>query len=339
MAATKLVIGASGFLGSHVTRQLVARGGSDVRALIRTTSSTRGIAGLPVDVHYGDIFDTEALRAAMAGCDVVYYCVVDARPWLRDPRPLWRTNVDGLRNVLDVAAAADLQRFVFTSSIGTIGRNPGGLADEGTAHNWLAEGGDYIRSRVAAEDLLMRYCADAGLPGVAMCVANTFGPGDWLPTPHGGMLAAAVRGKLPFYIDGYAAEVVGIEDAALALILAGEHGRAGERYIVSERFMDTREIHEIGCRAVGVEPPKCGVPIRLMSAAGYIGDAVARIRNKDTMLTPLNIRLMHIMTPLDHSKAVTELGWRPRPTPEAVQAAAHFFADNVGTPDTVGSPR
>ena len=102
MAGTKLVIGASGFLGSHVTKQLVARG-DDVRVLIRTTSSTRGIDGLAVDVRHGDIFDTESLRTAMDGCDVVYYCVVDARPWLRDTTPLWRTNVDGLRNVLDVA--------------------------------------------------------------------------------------------------------------------------------------------------------------------------------------------------------------------------------------------
>ncbi|CAA0118552.1 Aurachin B dehydrogenase [Mycolicibacterium vanbaalenii] len=321
-----LVIGASGFLGSHVTKQLVARG-DDVRVLIRTTSSTRAIDGLPVDVRHGDVFDTASLRSAMDGCDVVYYCVVDARPWLRDPAPLWRTNVDGLRTVLDVAAQADLARFVFTSSIGTIGRSEHGLADENTAHDWLDVGGEYIRSRVAAEKLVLEACGDRGLPGVAMCVANTYGPGDWLPTPHGGLLAAAVRGKLPFYIDGYEAEVVGVEDAAQALLLAGERGRIGERYIVSERFMSTREIHEIACTAVGVAPPRWGVPIRLMSAAGYVSSALAGLRGTDTRLTPLNIRLMHIMTPLDHSKAVRELGWQPRPTPEAIVAAAQFFRD------------
>ncbi|MDG4668603.1 NAD-dependent epimerase/dehydratase family protein [Mycobacterium sp. 236(2023)] len=325
MAGTKLVIGASGFLGSHVTKQLIARGHADVRVLIRTTSSTLGIDGLPVDIRYGDIFDTQALRDAMAGCDVVYYCVVDARPWLRDPGPMWRTNVDGLRNVLDVAADADLFRFVFTSSIGTIGVVDGGLADEATTHNWLDAGGEYIRSRVAAEEMVLRYCSEKALPGVAMCVANTYGPGDFLPTPHGGMLASAVRGKLPFYIDGYDAEVVGIEDAARAMILAGERGRVGERYIVSERFMSTREVHEIGCAAVDVAPPRFGIPIRAMSAAGHVSAAIAQLRNKDTMLTPLNIRLMHIMTPLDHSKAQRELGWEPQPTSEAIVAAAHFF--------------
>ncbi|AMO60625.1 NAD-dependent epimerase/dehydratase [Mycolicibacterium phlei] len=322
----KLVIGASGFLGSHVTRQLAARG-DDVRVLLRPTSSTRGIDGLDVDIRRGDVFDPDCLREAMRGCDVVYYCVVDARPWLLDPTPLWRTNVDGLRTVLDVAATADLHRFVFTSTIGTIGRRTDAPADETTAHNWLDIGGDYIRSRVAAEEMVLRYSAEKGLPAVAMCVANTYGPGDWLPTPHGGLLAAAVRGKMPFYIDGYESETVGIEDAARALLLAGERGRVGERYIVSERWMSSREIFETGCAAVGVEPPQRRVPIRLMAAASYPSSWVARLRGRETKLTPLNIRLMHIMSPLDHSKAVRELGWQPAPTPDAVAAAARFFVE------------
>ncbi|UXA16672.1 NAD-dependent epimerase/dehydratase family protein [Mycobacterium sp. SMC-4] len=324
--ATKLVIGASGFLGSHVAKQLVVRGEDDIRVLIRSTSSTRGIDGLPVEVHHGDVFDTEALQSAMQGCDVVYHCVVDARPWLRNPQPLWRTNVDGLRNVLDVAVRARLSRFVFTSTIGTIGLSSHGLADETTAHNWGDVGGDYIASRVAAERLVFDY-AGRGLPGVAMCVANTYGPGDWLPTPHGGLLAAAVRGKLPFYIDGYQSEVVGIEDAARALLLAGQRGRPGERYIVSERFMTAREIYQIGCSAVDVAPPKRAVPIRLMSALSHVNDAVSRVRGTDTKFTPLNIRLMNIMSPMDHSKAVRELGWQPQPTPDAIAAAARFFRD------------
>jgi dihydroflavonol-4-reductase len=108
----KLVIGASGFVGSHVVRQLVERG-DDVRVLLRRTSSTQGIDDLHVERQYGDIVDDAALRAAMAGCDDVFYCVVDARAWLRDPAPLFATNVDGLRHVLDAAVGADVRRFLF----------------------------------------------------------------------------------------------------------------------------------------------------------------------------------------------------------------------------------
>lgn len=328
MTAEKLVIGASGFLGSHVTRKLVERG-EKVRVLIRTTSSTRGIEDLDVQRRYGDIFDAESVLAAMAGCDEVYYCVVDARAWLRDPEPLWRTNVEGLQNVLDIAADANLRKFVFTSSIATIGLAESGCATEELPNNWLDIGGDYVHTRVLAEQMVLRYVQEKGLPAVAMCVSNTYGAGDWLPTPHGGLVAAAVRGKLPFYVKGAAAETVGVSDAAEALILAGERGRPGERYIVSERFMSAQEIYETACAAVDVKPPKRGVPIRLLAAAGAVADGVASLTGRDSRLSLLTVRLMHVMSPMDHGKAVRELGWQPGPTPQAIAEAAKFFTSRA----------
>src|SRR4051812_6583235 len=115
-----LGIGANGFLGSHVTRQLVERG-DDVRGMGRRNGKTVGIDDLDVQRFSGDVFDTATLREAMDGCDVVYYCVVDTRAWLRDPAPLFRTNVEGTRSVLDVARQVNLKRFVFTSSYVTVG--------------------------------------------------------------------------------------------------------------------------------------------------------------------------------------------------------------------------
>ena len=194
MGPKKLVIGASGFLGSHVTRQLVQRG-DDVRVMVRETSSTKGISDLDVEYRYGDIFDDQALRDAMDGCDVVFYCVVDTRAWLRDPAPLFKTNVDGLRHVLDAAVDADLERFVFTSTIGTIALSDDGPATEDQPFNWYEIGGGYIQSRVDAENLVLKYTRERGLPAVVMCVANTYGPRDWQPTPQGRLLALAVAGK------------------------------------------------------------------------------------------------------------------------------------------------
>ncbi|MCW2515398.1 MAG: NAD-dependent dehydratase [Mycobacterium sp.] len=236
--AKKLVIGASGFLGSHVTRQLVQRG-DDVRVILRKTSSTKAIDDLDVERHYGDVFDDDALRAAMEGVDDVFYCVVDARAWLRDPAPLFRTNVEGLQHVLDVAVDANLHRFVFTSSIGTIGIPADDRpATEDDAMNWAEVGGGYIESRVAAENLVLKYAAERGLPAVAMCVANTYGPGDYAPTPHGGLLAAAARGGMPAYVKDTASEVVGIEDRRRS---AAAGGGQGPKWPALHRF---RALHE-----------------------------------------------------------------------------------------------
>ncbi|OBI67886.1 NAD-dependent dehydratase [Mycobacterium sp. E796] len=319
----KLVIGASGFLGSHVTRQLVASG-ADVRVMLRRTSSTQGIEDLPVERCYGDVFDDDALRVAMAGCDVVYYCVVDARMWLRDPAPLFRTNVEGLRHVLDAALDADLQRFVYTSTAGSLAISDSRPVTEDDPHNW-DQGGPYIEARVAGENLLLSYARERGLPAVAMCISTTYGPGDWAPTPHGSLIALVAKGRFPFYF-GYSSEVVGIEDAARAMLLAAERGRNGERYIVSDRYMSVRELHQIAATAVGRRPPRFGIPISVLRAGARVNDLVARLLHRDLPFAYAGIRMAELMSPLDHGKAERELGWKPEPVEDSIRKAAVFFA-------------
>lgn len=321
----KLVIGANGFLGSHVTRQLVAAG-HEVRAMVREGANTRSIDDLELSRFYGDVFDTAVLRAAMDGVDDVYYCVVDTRAWLRDTAPLFRTNVEGLRNVLDVAVAQpELRRFVFTSTYATVGRRRGHVAteDDIVATRGLS---DYVQSRVQAEDLVMRYVAEAGLPAVAMCVSTTYGSGDWGRTPHGAFIAGAVFGKLPFTMDGIELEVVGVTDAARAMLLAAERGRIGERYLISERMIALTDVVRIAADEAGVPAPRRSISVPVLYALGALGSLRARLTGKDAELSLASVRMMRAEAPVDHSKAVRELGWQPRPVEESIREAASFWA-------------
>jgi dihydroflavonol-4-reductase len=266
--APKLVIGANGFLGSHVTRQLVADG-HQVRVMVRENANTISIDDLDVQRYVGDIWDDDTLRAAMAGCDDVYYCVVDARGWLRDPAPLFRTNVEGTRNVLDVAVgeavAGTLHRFIFTSSYVTVRRRRGTTTSEADV---ISDRGltPYVRSRVQAEELVLRYAREKGLPAIAMCVSTTYGSGDWGRTPHGAIIAGAAFGKLPFVMSGIDLEAVGVDDAARAMILAAERGRIGERYLISEKMISNAEVARIAAETAGVARPprrsRCRCPTR-----------------------------------------------------------------------------
>ncbi|WP_414688360.1 NAD-dependent epimerase/dehydratase family protein [Mycobacterium sp.] len=318
-----LVMGASGFVGSHVTRKLVERG-DDVRVYLRKTSSTVAIDDLGVELHYGDLRDDDALRAAMSDRDVVYYCIVDTRFYLRDPAPLFETNVESLRRVLDIAAAADLHRFVFCSTIGTIALGNGRPVTEEDPFNWHGKGGPYIESRRKAEGMVLRYARERGLPAVAMCVSNPYGPRDW--QPHQGlMVKMAAFGKMPVYIRGVATEVVGIEDVAEAFLLAGERGRIGERYIISETYMSMREMLETAATAVGAKPPRVGVPLVAVRAAGYAASLAGRLLRRDLQINATGVRLLHMTSPADHSKAVRELGWKPSPAAESIRRAAQFY--------------
>lgn len=321
-----LVMGASGNVGACVTRQLVERG-DDVRVLLRRSSSTKGIDGMEVERCYGDIFDTEAVAAAMADRDVVFYCVVDTRAHLADPAPLFSTNVDGLRNVLEVAVDADLQRFVFLSTIGTIAvGDDGATVDEDTPFNWAGKGGPYIESRRQAEDLVLSYARERGLPAVAMCVSNPYGPPDWQPK-QGALVAMAAFGKLPVYVRGVGSEVVGIDDAAEALVLAAEHGRIGERYIVSERYMTQREMLTVAAQAVGARPPRFGIPMAPLYVFGWLAGVSNRRLGTDFPINLAAARLIWLTSPADHGKATRDLGWKPRPTEEFIARAAQFYVD------------
>ncbi|MEE3851167.1 NAD-dependent epimerase/dehydratase family protein [Gordonia sp. LSe1-13] len=324
----KLVIGATGFLGSRLVRQLVESGES-VRVLVRPTSDTKSIDDLDVERAVGELFDAESVAAAMDGCDVVFYCAVDTRAWLTDSTPLFRTNVDALRAVLDVAVSVDLRAFVFTSSAATIGLVSGRLADEGDAFNWSDRAPDYVRSRVAGEEQVLDYARSRGLPAMAICVANTYGAGDWQPTPHGSFVAGAALGKLPFTVRGCRSESVGVDDAARALVLAAERGRPGERYIVAERSVDLGEIVAIAADAAGRRPPRLVLHRRVLYAIGAVGSVLTRLTGRPRQLTVASVRLMHIMSPMDHTKAVRELGWSPSPVSESVVDGARFWVDRV----------
>ena len=323
----KLVIGANGFLGSHVTRQLVADG-HQVRVMVRENANTIGIDDLEVQRYVGDIWDDDTLRAAMAGCDDVYYCVVDARGWLRDPAPLFRTNVEGTRNVLDVAKDVQkegaLHRFIFTSSYVTVRRRRGRTTSEADI---ISDRGltPYVRSRVQAEELVLRYAREKGLPAIAMCVSTTYGSGDWGRTPHGAIIAGAAFGKLPFVMSGIELEAVGVDDAARAMILAAERGRVGERYLITEKMISNAEVARIAAEAAGVAPPTKAIPLPMSYALATMGTLKARVRRTDERLSLDSLRLMRAEGPLDHGKAVRELGWQPRPVEESIREAARFW--------------
>lgn len=322
-----LVTGASGFVGSHTAR-LLANEGRKVRVLLRPTSDTRAMQGLPVEIYHGDVLDPASLRTAMAGCGSVFYSVVDARFWLTDTTPLFRNNVEGLRNAMDVALDCGIERFIFTSTMGTLGINPDGPVTEETPFNWLDKAPPYILARLDAENTFLAYCRDKGLPGVALCVANTYGPEDYQPTPHGGMLWKIANGEATATVDT-GSPVVDIRDVAQAALLAETHGRVGERYIIANEFIRNRDLYGMAVAQRGNKPPRL-IPLPVAYAMAWIFERLFRLLGKkDYLLRTDAVYLSRVFQAMDNSKARRELHWNPRPVAETVRDAVAWYARNA----------
>lgn len=318
-----LVAGASGFVGSHTTR-LLANSGRKVRVLVRKSSNTEAFRDLPVEIYHGDVLDPQSLRNAMQGCGSVFYSVVDARFWLTDIAPIYRNNVDGLVNAMDAALECGIQRFIFTSTMGTLGINPHGPVTEDIPFNWLDKAPPYIRARLAAENKFLSYCREKNLPGVALCIANTYGPEDYQPTPHNGALWNTASGKMKFIVDA-GAPTVDIRDAAQAAVLAEQYGRVGERYIIANEYISNRDFYTLATNACGNPPPKV-IPHWVAYTVALISESVCKLLGKkDYIVSTDAVYLGDVFKQMDSSKARTELHWNPRPIAETVRDAVAWF--------------
>lgn len=318
-----LVTGAGGFLGSHVVQRLVADG-RGVRAFVRASTDVTAIRDLPIEWAYGDITDRDAVFAAMEGCTSVIHCVVNTQAWLRDPAPMYRVNVEGLENAMEAALAHGVRRFVLTSTIAAIGRNSTGVSTEEDQFNYPEKSGEYIRCRVEAERRFFAFVRDRGLPGIAMNVANTYGPGDYVLTPHGRLLVAAAFGEMPFILNT-GLPCVGIADAADAMVLAEQRGRIGERYIVSDRWLTQKQLYQTAVDQAGSGVKLRVMPLPVLYALGFVADCVSAITRRDSQLSVESARLSHIINDMNAEKARRELGWTPRPVLDSVRAAVDFY--------------
>src|SRR3954454_1167274 len=255
--ALTLVTGGTGLVGSHVVRQLVARG-DDVRIAVRAGSLLDNLGGLDVELCTADVLDRSAVRRALRGVERVVHCA--GMTSLRaGTDALFRANVDGSRIVLEEALRAGVQRATYPSSVSAIGPAPrSSTADETQTFRAGRHGLPYVNAKHEAETVALRVAAH-GLDLVIVNPAHVFGRGD-LYRSSTELVRRFLRRELPAYVDG-ALNVVDAEDVARGILLADERGRAGERYILGNRnFTLDRLFADLG-RLSGVEPPALKLPL------------------------------------------------------------------------------
>ena len=321
-----LVTGATGFVGAAVARALLQEQWQ-VRVLARRGSDRRNLQALDVEVSEGDLSDQGSLQRAAQGCDGMFHVAADYRLGARDPAPLYRTNVEGTRNVLSAANRAGVRRIVYTSSVATIGIPADGTpGDEQSANSLEKMIGHYKRSKYLAEEVV-REAAQCGISVVIVSPSTPVGPGDVKPTPTGQLVLDAAAGRMPAYVDT-GLNIVHVDDVAAGHLLAFERGQAGERYILGGEDMSLREILEVIARLEGRSPPRVRLPYGVILPIAYLAEGFARITGRSGRLTLEGVRMSRKKMFFSSAKAARELGYRWRPPVQAFEDAIRWFRDN-----------
>lgn len=313
-------------MGSHLARFLAARGES-VRVLARPSSDLRAIKDVNAERAFGDLRDSTSLEPALQGIDRVYHVAADYRLWSKHPQEVYQSNVDGTRNLLAAARAARVNRFIYTSTVGTIAVPvPAGLPSEATEARLDQMIGHYKRSKFLAEQEAMR-AAREGFPVVIVSPTTPVGPGDWKPTPTGQLILDFLNGKTPAYVDT-GLNVVDVEDVAEGHWLAAERGRVGERYLLGAENMTLKEIFDVLAKFTGRPAPRWKIPHAVALGAGYVNAAFSAVSGKAPRVPLEGVRMARHKMFADCSKAPREIGFRPRPAAEALRRAARWYIEN-----------
>ena len=317
-----LVTGASGFLGWHVARLLVERGYS-VRALVRPTSKIRE---LDVEPCTGDLRDPASVERAVAGCGLVFHVAADYRLWAADSGELYRSNVDGTRNILQAARNAGVDRVVYTSTVGCIGVPPGGEGNEDCAVSLEDMTGAYKRSKFLAERVAVESAA-SGLPVVIVNPTAPIGDHDIKPTPTGQIVVDFLKGGMPAFIET-GLNVVDARDVALGHLLACESGSVGERYILGAENLTLAQILAKLAAITGRPAPTLKLPYAVAYAAGVVTTAWAKVSGRPPRAPLDAVRMARKKMFVSHAKAGRELGYDPGPVDQALSRAVQWFRAN-----------
>lgn len=279
------VTGASGFVGSHVARELREQG-AEVRD------------------EFVELGDRERLERAVRGCDAVFH-VAALYDFDAPARELERVNVEGTRNVIEACRAQGVRRLVHTSSSATCGPVPGRVANEEDSPPSWELAVPYKRTKLEAERLVLA----SGLEAVVVNPTTPVGEGDLRPTPTGRMIRGVASGRHRAFLD-IGLNVVDVRDVAHGHLLALERGRSGERYILGGVNLPLAELFAAVADLAGRPRPRVRVPYALVRAA-----ALAGLVNRHEAL------LARLPAYFSSAKAERELDYRPGPVGPALARA------------------
>jgi dihydroflavonol-4-reductase len=265
-------------------------------------------AGHEVRSEWVDVRDGDAVARAVDGAEAVLH-VAALYSYSAPEGELRAVNVEGTRNVIAACRAARVRRLVYTSTAGTCGPVAGRSATEADHPPEWELSVPYKRTKLEAERLVLAAAAD-GLDAVCVNPTTPIGEGDDAPTPTGRMVRGVASGRYRATLRHGGLNLVDVHDVARGHVLALEHGRRGERYLLGGANLTLAEVFALIARAAGRPAPRLQLPYGIARGLALLG-----LANRQEVV------LARLPAWFSSEKARSALGYEPSPIEPAVERA------------------
>ncbi len=325
--AVTLVTGGTGFLGSHLVRQLVADGEKDIRVM--ATSIPDWLVDLGVETFEGSITKEADAKRAVEGISEIYHLAGKVSRERDDARDMYQVHVEGTRILCDAAKAAGVKSIVVASTSGTIAVTEDGeiLPDESYSPPFeIIARWPYYASKAYQEMAALERFNGKGLRLIIMNPSLLLGPGDERLSSTKVVLDFMAR-KISAVPNG-GVSFVDARDAAKAFRVAMKKGRHGERYLLGAanwtfaRFFGRLE------RLTKIAAPKLALPSKFIVTGSQIVDSLFKQWNFASPVEPGAIEMAQYFWYLNCAKASRELNFRPRDPGETLHDTVSYLREN-----------
>jgi len=305
------VTGGTGFIGSHVVRQLRERG-DDVVALVRSREKGSELEQMGAQLVEGDLSSSDAMREGCVDCDAVIHGAAIYKVGIPkgERESMHEANVRGTERVLDAAWQAGVGRILYVSTINVFGNTRGQVVDESYDRppgDWLSV---YDETKYLAHEAAKERVAK-GAPIVMVQPGGVYGPGDH--SELGNVIDQVRHGKLkaiPF--AGMGLNFIHVEDAARGILLALDKGKVGESYVLGGQIGTMRDLVEGVAKVEGRKPPRRELPSGVIKLAAPAGPVLGKAMGFPPNFKELISASDGVTYWAKDDKARSELGYSPR---------------------------
>ena len=322
-----LVTGGAGHLGNVLVRELLARG-ERVRVLVLPGEDTRSLAGVEIERVEGNILDRDSLAKAMEGIDVVFHMAALVSITEEKSTLLQEVNVEGTRNVIDMAQKMGVPKLIYTSSIHALERPPKGMPiTEQLPFDPNNPAGPYDRTKAQAS-LLVQEAVRRGMDARIVCPTGVVGPYDFRRSEMGELILSWMQKRVNVLVDG-AFDFVDVRDVAQGEILARDNGKPGETYILGGERIELTLLHKLVQKVIGRKTAPITFPLPIARIVAPIAEIYYRVTKTKPRFTSYSIETVDSNSNISSSKAKTELGYQPRGLAQSISDTVRWWWENL----------
>ncbi len=329
-----LVTGACGHLGSQIVKLLVQKG-ERIRVLKLPGEDGSLLKGMKVETFSGDVRDVTSLRPFFQvspgeEARVIHAAGIVSIAAKADVN-LRRVNVEGTRNMVELALETEVRRFLYVSSVHALEEAPRGEAiREAEVFDRRAVNGAYAKTKAEATQIVLD-AVQRGLDAVVVHPSGIIGPGDQGSNHSNQIFRDYLYGRLPAIVKG-GYDFVDVRDVARGCLLALESGKTGGCYILANAHYEISRLTDMLQRFAGLKRRPVALPLWLVTAFAPLAEAFDKLRSRRPLFTRYSLYTLNTNDCFSSEKAKAELGYTVRPMEETMRDIVLWERERHGPP-------